>query len=122
RKSNSENFARLLNLPFKVITQSDGARMLERNLEEMGPIAKNAKLSILWVLSNHYMSGQRPDMVVKFASAASPYLKLGEQDQPNIWDVELSCELAASLMIQKNIDAALEKAGLCVQSAKKLGD
>jgi CHAT domain-containing protein len=122
RKSNSEDFDRLLNLPFKVITQLDGAHMLENNLEEMGPIAKDVKLSILWALTNHYMLAQRPDMVVKFASAALPYLKLAEQDKPNRWDVELVCELAASLMLQKNIDAALGKAGLCVQSAKKLGD
>jgi CHAT domain-containing protein/uncharacterized protein HemY len=122
RKSNPENFNRLLNLPFKVITQSDGAHMLERNLEEMGPIGKNVKLSILWVLSNHYTLEQRPDMVVKFASAALPLLKLGEQDQPNRWDVEIVCELAASFLLQNNIDAASDKAGLCVQSAKKLGD
>src|SRR5207245_1386213 len=96
--------------------------MLERNLEEMGPIAKNARLSILWALSNHYVLAQRPEMVVKFATAALPYLKLGEQDQPNSWDVELTCELAFSLMIQRDLDAAAEKAGLCLRSSKRLGD
>jgi CHAT domain-containing protein len=122
RKNGTANFGRLLNLPFKVISQSDGANMLERNLEEMGPIVKNARLSILWVLSNHYMFGQRPDMVIKFASAALPYLKLGEQEQPNRWDVEITCELAYSLMIQRDLDAAAEKAGLCLRSSKRLGD
>jgi CHAT domain-containing protein len=122
RKNGTENFDRLLNLPFKVISQPDGAIALERNLEEMGPVTKNAKLSILWVLSNHYMFAQRPDMVVKFATAALPSLKLGEHDQPNRWDVELSCELAYSLMIQRDLDAAAEKARLCLQSSKNLGD
>jgi CHAT domain-containing protein len=122
RKNSSENFDRLLNLPFKVVSQPDGAITLQRNLEEMGPITKNARLSILWVLSNHYMFAQRPDLVVKFATAALPSLKLGEHDQPNRWDVELSCELAYSLMIQKNLDVAGEKARLCLQSSKNLGD
>ena len=88
----------------------------------MGPVVKNAKLSILWALSHHYMLAQRPDMVVKFATAALPYLKLGEEDQPNRWDVELSCGLAYSLMLQKDLDAAAENVGLCLRSAKKLGD
>ena len=122
RKNGTENFDRLLNLPFKVISQPDGAITLERNLEEMGPVTKNARLSILWVLTNHYMFAQRPDMVVKFATAALPSLKLGEHDQPNRWDVELSCELAYSLMIQRDLDAAAEKARLCLQSSKNLGD
>jgi CHAT domain-containing protein len=122
RKNGTENFDRLLNLPFKVISQPDGAITLERNLEEMGPVTKNAKLSILWVLSNHYMFAQRPDMVVKFATAALPSLRLGEHDQPNRWDVEISCELAYSLMIQKDLDAAADKARLCLQSSKNLGD
>jgi tetratricopeptide (TPR) repeat protein len=122
RKNSTENFDRLLNLPFKVISQPDGAITLERNLEEMGPVTKNARLSILWVLSNHYMFAQRPEMVVKFATAALPSLKLGEHDQPNRWDVELSCELAYSLMIQRDLDAAAEKARLCLRSSKNLGD
>jgi CHAT domain-containing protein/Tfp pilus assembly protein PilF len=122
QKNGTENFNRLLNLPFKVIAQPDGANVLESNLEQMGPIVKNAKLSILWALSRNYMLAQRPDMVVKFATAALPYLKLGEGDQPNRWDVELSCGLAYSLLLQKDLDAAAEKVGLCLRSAKALGD
>ena len=122
RKNSTENFDRLLNLPFKVISKPNGAITLERNLEDMGPIAKNARLSVLWVLSSHYMLAQRLDMVVKFATVALPYLKLGEHDQPNRWDVELSCELAYSLMIQRDLDAAAEKVRLCLRSSKNLGD
>ena len=122
QKNGADNFGRLLDLPFKVISQPDGANALETNLEEMGPVVKNAKLSILWALSRHYMLAQRPDIVVKFATAALPYLKLGEGDQPNRWDVELSCGLAYSLMLQKDLDAAAENVGLCLRSAKKLGD
>ena len=48
RKNGTENFDRLLNLPFKVISQPDGAITLERNLEEMGPVTKNARLRALF--------------------------------------------------------------------------
>lgn len=122
QKNGADNFGRLLDLPFKVISQPDGANVLETNLGEVGPVVKNAKLSILWALSRHYMLAQRPDLVVKFATAALPYLKLGEADQPNRWDVELSCGLAYSLLLQKDVDAAAEKVALCLRSAKRLGD
>jgi CHAT domain-containing protein/Tfp pilus assembly protein PilF len=122
RKNSAENFDRLLNLPFKVISQPDGAITLQRNLEQMGPIANNVRLSILWVLSNYYTLAERPEMVVKFATAALPYLKVGEHDRPNRWDVQITCQLAYSLMRQKDLDAAEERARVCLGSSKALGD
>ena len=122
-KHTSETVNTLFDLPLKIIAQPDGAQILQTNLDEIGPIiAQGARLPILIALSDYYMLKQKPEMVTKFASAALPYLKLGEQDQPNSWDVKLSCSLAYSLMIQEDLDAAEEKVGLCLRSAKRLGD
>jgi CHAT domain-containing protein len=116
----SETASTLLNLPMKLIAQADGAQILETNLDEMGPIGQGAKLSILAALSDYYILKQRPEMVTRFASAALPYLKLGEQDQPDSREVRLSCNLAYSLMTQGSLDGAEEKIGLCLRSAKRL--
>jgi CHAT domain-containing protein/uncharacterized protein HemY len=122
-KHSSETVNTLFNMPLKIITQPDGAQILQTNLEEMGPIiAHGVRLPILIALSNYYMFKQIPEMVMKFASAALPYLKLGEQDQPNSWDVALTCELAYSLMRQGDLNGAEEKVRLCLRSATKLGD
>ena len=122
-KHTSETVSTLFNMPLKLIAQPDGVQILQTNLEEMGPIiARGARLPILIALSDHYMLKQHPEMVTKFASAALPYLKLGEQDQPNSWDVKLVCSLAYSLMIQGELAAGQEKVVLCLRSAKRLGD
>ena len=122
-KHSSETVNTLFNMPLKIIAQPDGAQILQTNLEEMGPIiAHGVRLPILIALSNYYSFKQVPEMVAKYASAALPYLKLGEQDQPNSWDVALACELAYSLMREGDLDGAEEKVRLCLRSATKLGD
>jgi len=94
-KHSSETVNILFDMPLKIVAKPDGAQVLQTNLEEMGPIiAHGVRLPILIALSNYYSFKQIPEMVTKYASAALPYLKLGEQDQPNSWDVALACELA----------------------------
>ncbi|MCU1315640.1 MAG: Tetratricopeptide 1 repeat-containing protein, partial [Candidatus Acidoferrum typicum] len=51
-----------------------------------------------------------------------PQLKLGEQDQPDVWDVQLSCKLAVALLLQKDLTSAVQRIGPCLRSAKKFGN
>ena len=99
--NNDATNIRLLQIPLKVISQDDGATVLAKNIEEMGPIANTVRLTSLGLLTNYYMSHQRPDMAVKFARQALPSLKLGESETPSPWDVAMSCELATALMLEK---------------------
>jgi tetratricopeptide (TPR) repeat protein len=112
----------VLNLPAKIVDQTNGATILEANLQKMGPIAQMARFPILTALSDHYMAQGRPDMVVKFSTLALPQLKLGEQDQPEVWDVQLSCKLALALLLQKDVNSAVQRIGPCLRSAKKFGN
>ncbi|MBZ5521329.1 MAG: CHAT domain-containing protein [Acidobacteriia bacterium] len=118
----SQTVSRLLEIPFKIIIQPDGAKALEANLQQMGPVAQMARLPILIALSSHFMQARQPDQVVKFATAALPFLRLGENDHPQRWDVQLACQLAASLLLQKDTARAVRQAGPCLRSAQKLND
>jgi CHAT domain-containing protein len=113
---------RVLALPFQIITKPDGAKGLENNIARAGPIAQMARLPILTALTNYYMMQQHPEMAVKSATAALPYLKLAENDEPNRWDVELVCELAVAQLLQKDLRFAVQYIGPCLRSAKRLGD
>lgn len=111
--------SRLLQLPSKIIGEPGGAEFLETNLEQMGPVARAVKIPILMSLVGHYMTEQRQDMVVKFLSAALPSVNL---QQPAPWDVAIVCNLALSLMLQKQQDAAMKELGPCLETAGKVGD
>jgi len=113
---------RILDIPFKLIAHQDGASALEKNLHEMGPIAQMAKLPALLVLSSYYIVHQQPDMAVKFATAALPQLRLGEQDQPQMIDGQIACALANSLLLDRKVNSALQRIEPCLRVAKKLGD
>jgi len=67
----------------------------------MGAVAQMARLPILLALSTYYAFHQQADLSVKYATAALPQLALGEKDQPQYWDVEISCVLAYGLLLQK---------------------
>lgn len=114
-----EIVSRLLQLPSKIIAQAGGAEFLETNLQQMGPVARAVKIPILMSLVGHYMTEQRQDMVVKFLSAALPSVNL---QQPAPWDVAIVCNLALSLMQQKQQDAAIKELGPCLETAVKVGD
>ena len=112
---------RLLQIPFKVISQDDGASVLAKNIEEMGPIANTVRLSTLGLLTNYYLSHQRADLAVKYARQALPSLKLAESGTPSPWHVAMSCELAMALTLERDIKAAIEAVTPCLSGAKKVG-
>ncbi len=114
--------AKLLQIPPKVISQGDGAVVLTKNIDSMGPIANRVKLTSLMALTSYYMLHQRPDMIVRVVSQALPYLKLGQEDSPNGWDVAMSCELAYALMLEKDLKSAVDNLTPCMTSAKKFGN
>jgi CHAT domain-containing protein len=120
--SSDPTLTRLVQLPNKIISEDDGAAILAKNIEDMGPIAYRVELASLGLLTSYYMLHQRPDMIVKFARQALPSLKLGENDTPSSWDVAMSCELAYALMLEKDLAAAVEALMPCMASAKKLGN
>jgi len=120
--SNDPNQKNVLNLPFTVIAQTNGAAQLEHNLELMGPIAQMARLPILQVLSAFYMVHQQPEKAARFATAALPQLKLEEKDESRLWDGQLVCTLANALLLEKNIDEAVRRAHTCLLVAKKIND
>jgi tetratricopeptide (TPR) repeat protein len=119
--NNDATNTRLIQIPTKIISQDDGAAVLAKNIEDMGPIADAVRLSSLGLLTSYYMAHQRPDMIVKFARQALPSLKLGENDTPGPFDVAMSCELATALMLEKDLKSALEVLTACMAGAKKLG-
>jgi CHAT domain-containing protein len=114
--------AKLIEIVFKLIAQPNGGTVLETNLQQLGPVAQAARLPILVALSNYYMAQGNNDMVVKFATAAWPYLRVGKNDQPHQWDVQLACELAFSLLRQKDIHSAVERVAACLGSAQRFAD
>lgn len=118
----NQNLQNLLGLPFKIIAQPDGATTLASNLQQMGPVAQMVKLPILQVLSGYYMLHQKPELADKFATAALPLLKLGNQEQPNLWDGQIVCTLASALFFEKKIDDAINRTETCLQVAKKVND
>lgn len=113
---------RIVAIPHRLIEQPGGPELLETNLRQMGPIAERASLSIQVALARYYTREGRPEKVVQFASAALPWLRLGDQDQPLDFDVELVCELAYAHLLQRDIESAARQAAPCLASAKKLGD
>jgi CHAT domain-containing protein/tetratricopeptide (TPR) repeat protein len=119
---NDPDAARLIGIPSKVIAEADGVAFLADNLHEMGPVAGGARLPSLMALTDYYMLHQRPHMVVQFVTEAQPYLKLGENDTPSRWDVVMACDLAYSLMLEKDLKSAVEKLTPCMTSARKLGN
>jgi tetratricopeptide (TPR) repeat protein len=119
--NNDSTTSRLLQIPLKVISQDDGATVLGKNIEEMGPIANPVRLTSLGLLTSYYMSHQRPDMIVKLARQALPSLKLGENETPSPFEVAMSCELATALMLEKDLKSAVEVLPFCMTGAKKLG-
>jgi CHAT domain-containing protein/tetratricopeptide (TPR) repeat protein len=121
-KTDDPMVGKVLEIPFKLILQPEGSVELEANLQQMGPIAQMARLPILIALSNHYFMERKHALVVKFATLALPQLLLEETGQPNRWDVQLSCELAVSLLLQGETQAATRRVDPCLRSAKKLGD
>jgi CHAT domain-containing protein/tetratricopeptide (TPR) repeat protein len=114
--------SKLNEIPFKIISQEKGAAILAENLQEMGPVAGRARLPSLVALTGYHSSHQQPGMVVKFVTEAWPYLKLGEKDVPNAWDVAMACDLAYSLLLEKDLSSALDKLEPCISSAKKLAN
>jgi hypothetical protein len=122
-KRSSETVNILFDMPLKIIAQPDGAQILQTNLEEMGPIITHGvRLPILIALSNYYSFKQVPEMAAKYASAALPYLKLGEQDQPNPLGCRAPCNLAYSSCFKETSMLLRRRLRLCLRSAKKLGD
>ncbi len=122
KKHDDPTVAKVLEIPFKLVEQTDGAATLDNNLRQMGPIAEMARLPILIALTTHYFPQARHDLVVKFATLALPHLRLGDDDQPNRWDVQLACELAVSLLFNKDTGAAAQRVGPCLRSAQKFDD
>ncbi len=119
---NDAKYANFFQLPFTIISQSDGATVLSDNVEQMGPIAERLRLPSLFALAHYYVLQQRPDMVVKFVREALPYLKLGDNDTPHTWDVTMACDLAYSLMLQKDFKSAVMGLTPCLNGATKLQD
>lgn len=117
--SDSTNIT-LLKIPSKVVSQDGGAAFLVKNIEEMGPMAGAVRLSILGVLTDYYWSHQRPDLAVKYARKALPSREFIESETPSPWEVEISCELASALMLEKDLHSAVEALKPCVAGAKKL--
>jgi hypothetical protein len=120
--NNNAIVTRLLQIPSTIVVQPNGAALLAANLQLMGPIAQMARLPILIALTNYYALHQQSEMVLKFATAALPQLKLGDNDQPQSWDVQLACNLAYSQMLQKDIQSAVRSLGSCIRAAKRFGE
>lgn len=112
---------RLLEISSKVISQDNGAVVLAKNIEDMGPIANTVRLTVFGMLTNYYVTHQRPDMAVKYGRLALPSLALGASETPSPWAIAMSCELAYALMMEKDFKSAIEVVNQCMTGSKKLG-
>ena len=119
--NNDATNTKLLQIPAKVISQDDGAFVLAKNIDEMGPIANAVKPTSLGLLVSYYMSKQRPDMAVKFARRALSSRSPSENGTPTPWSVAMSCELATALMLEEDFRSADDALTPCMVGAKKLG-
>lgn len=113
---------KLIDIPIALTAQPGGAKTLEDNLQSLGPAVGAAKMFTLVALTDYYLPQNRPDQVIKYATAAWPNLRLKDTDHPQRYDVQLSCGLTLSLLIQKDVPSALQRVTGCLTSAKTLAD
>jgi CHAT domain-containing protein len=115
-------FAKLLQLPPKIMLHDDGAVILATNIEEMGSVVNRVEPLSSGLLTNYYMSHQQPDLAAQFARRGlSSFSRIMGSDAINEWSVAMSCELATSLLMQKDLKSAVEIVSQCLSGAKKLG-
>jgi CHAT domain-containing protein len=113
---------KLIDIPIALTAQPGGARTLEDNLQSLGPAVGAAKIYTLVALTDYYLPQNRPDQVIRYATAAWPNLRLKATDHPQRYDVQLSCGLTLSLLIQKDVPSALQRVTGCLTSANTLAD
>ena len=119
---NDPIFAKLLQIPPKIMLHDDGAVILAKNIEEMGSVVNRIEPLSSGLLTNYYMSHQQPDLAAQFARRGlSSFLRIMGSDAINQWSVAMSCELATSLLLQKDLKSAVEIVSQCLSGAKKLG-
>jgi tetratricopeptide (TPR) repeat protein len=106
----------------KLYNQPGGIQEFEHNLEQLGPVVQAGRFAILAELVNYYSSHNQPDKVIKFGTTAWPDLSLKDTDHPHDYDVQISCQLALALLIEKDIPSAVQRVQGCLSSAKALAD
>lgn len=122
KNPDNQPLKKIFDISLKLMQQPGGPAVLEANLQQMGPIAERIRFGTLALLTDYYTWEKQSDKAVAFASAALPYLQTGDKDQPRRLDVQVACQLAYGLLLQKTIPKALERIAPCLSNAKKLGD
>jgi CHAT domain-containing protein len=113
---------KLIDIPLAMAGLPGGAKALEDNLHNLGPAVGAAKLFTLVALTNYYLTQNRSDEVITYASAAWPYLNLTATDHAQRYEVQVACGLTLSLFLKKDIPSALQRVSGCLTSAKTLAD
>lgn len=120
--SNDPIVTKVLQIPSKIMLQDDGPGILEQNIEDMGPVTNRVEPVSLGLLTFYYMSHQKPDLAAQFArrglQSVSQFIG---NDAINEWTVAMSCELATSLLMQRDLKSAVEVVSQCLAGAKQLG-
>lgn len=116
------NWQRILNLPFQVVRQKNGAAALEGILHDIGPMVGFNKLPILSALARYYVTdGSDPILAEKYGLESESVLKDATGDMTPL-KAEAACLLAISYSRQGKAATARDKIDECTSLSKKTGD
>ena len=104
----------------KVLAQDDGPKLVAKNIAEMGPIDAGVRLHALGLLVGFYSTHQRPEMVIKYATAALPIISNSNDVSPS-FSFAINCDLAMAQMQKKDLKSAVDSASSCLAIAEKVG-
>jgi CHAT domain-containing protein/uncharacterized protein HemY len=116
------NWQRILNLPFQITRQKDGAAALQGILHDIGPMVGFNKLPILSALARYYIfDGANPELAERYAIESEAVLRDAKGDMSSLQS-EAACILAVSYSRRGNIILAKAKIDECTKLAQKAGD
>jgi len=117
------NWQRILDLPFQITTQNDGAPALKEILRDIGPMVVGLyRLPILSALARYYVTaGADPLLAEKYGLESESALIDAKGDFTSL-KAEDACILAVSYSRQAKLDLAKDKIEECTSLSKKTGD
>jgi CHAT domain-containing protein/tetratricopeptide (TPR) repeat protein len=115
------NFNRVVNLPYQIAQQSDGAQALDEILAEIGSLLNIAKLPLLDALSHHFLTVDlKPALAERYASEAEAFVK--QAPYPADMLIRPVCRLTMAYANEGKADLAKQKAAECMALADKAGE
>jgi CHAT domain-containing protein len=119
RKMGGPAFNRILEIPFRMTSKEEDARMLDANLQEMGRISPVSRRVGYDALIRFYMRVSKPTKAYSYIGEILPFLKL--EAEP-VWekDVETICLIGFVARQSGKDEAAKQYSEMCSAAAKRI--